>query len=56
MATYSEATRRVFERSLILLEGKLPTETIEAIRLLIENGEFTDLDKIEKLLRETGGR
>jgi hypothetical protein len=50
MAEYSEATRRVFERSLTLLEDRLPAERVAALRALLAEGRLDDLDALEAAL------
>lgn len=54
MTEYSEATKRVFERSLENLKGKLDDSAVEALRALLAAGNFGDLDAVEEILRPNG--
>lgn len=55
MTESSEATRRVFERMLVNLKGKLEPAVIDALRVLVEAGGLSDLDALEKALRPGKG-
>jgi hypothetical protein len=50
--TYSEATLKVFERTLQLLEKKLDKSTTEGLRTLLREGRMEDAIAIEALLKE----
>jgi hypothetical protein len=50
MAQHSEATTRVFERALELLETKLDADRVAALRGLVAAGELGDLARLEEIL------
>ena len=50
MPQSSEATRRVFERALSNLDGKLGDDLLSAIRALVTEGNFGCMDKLEEIL------
>jgi hypothetical protein len=51
MDNYSETTRDVFNRSIALLEGKISDDKVTSLRQLLDAGELTDVNKIERILR-----
>jgi hypothetical protein len=53
--TYSEATLKVFERTLQLLEKKLDKSTMDGLRALLQEGRMEDVIAIETLLTEAPG-
>jgi hypothetical protein len=55
MAEYSEATKRVLERALENLKGKLDDERIDALRALVSEGKLADLTAVEEVLRPREG-
>lgn len=54
MSQYSEATTRVFERALQLLEGALEPERLEAVRALVASGSLDDLKQLDEILGPLG--
>ena len=50
--TYSEATLKVFERALQLVDKKLDKSTMEGLRALLQEGRMEDVVAIETLLEE----
>lgn len=53
--TYSEATLKVFERTLELLEKKLDKSARDGLGLLLRQGRMEDVAAIEALLTEASG-
>lgn len=47
----SEATRRVFERMLENLKGRIEPSSLEELRRLVELGRVADLDAVEQAVR-----
>jgi hypothetical protein len=52
---YSEATLKVFERTLQLLEKKLDKSTRDGLSVLLRQGRIEDVAAIEALLTEACG-
>jgi hypothetical protein len=48
---YSEATRRVFERTLALVQKQLTGTQTQALRELLEKNQFHDANELLKALR-----
>ena len=53
MAKYSEATQRIFERALAILQGKLEAEELKSLLGLVATGAFSDLQRLDQILKPT---